>query len=59
VPELAFTAGALNSNMGASLAVFAYVMAAYYVMGRCVLIGANWLERRLLPPGAAAPKEAL
>jgi polar amino acid transport system permease protein len=59
VPELAFTASALNSNMGVSLAVFAYVMAAYYVLGRCVLFGANWLGRRLLPPGAAAPKEAI
>jgi hypothetical protein len=44
---LAFTASALNSNVGASLAVFGYVLAAYYVMGRIVLSGTNWLERRV------------
>jgi polar amino acid transport system permease protein len=47
IPELAFTASALNSNVGASLAVFGYVLAAYYVMGRIVLSGTNWLERRV------------
>jgi polar amino acid transport system permease protein len=57
VQELAFTAGALNSNMGASFALFGYVMAAYYLMGRCVLFGTNWLEQRLLLPGAIAPRQ--
>lgn len=47
IPELTFTASALNSNVGASLAVFGYVLAAYYVMGRTVLAGTNWLEHRL------------
>jgi polar amino acid transport system permease protein len=46
IPELAFTASALNSNLGASFAVFGYVLAAYYAMGRVVLAGTNWLERR-------------
>lgn len=49
VPELAFTASALNSNVGAGLAVFGYVLAAYYVMGRGVLIATSWLETRLAP----------
>lgn len=47
IPELAFTASALNSNLGASLAVFGYVLAAYYLMGRVVLSGTNWLEHRV------------
>lgn len=47
VPELAFTANALNSNFGANMAVFGYVMAAYYVVARVILLGTNRLERRL------------
>ena len=58
VPELAFTASALNSNVGASFTVFGYVMAAYYLLGRCVLFGTNWLEQRLHVPGATTPKGA-
>lgn len=47
VPELSFTANALNANLGASLAVFAYVMAAYYVMSRAVLWATGSMEHRL------------
>jgi len=46
VPELAFTASALNSNHGASLAVFGYVMITYYLLSRLVLWGTQAAERR-------------
>jgi len=47
VPELAFTANALNSNFGANLAVFGYVLAAYYVVARIILFVTRRLETRL------------
>ena len=55
VPELAFTASALNSNFGASISVFGYVLAAYYALARLVLIGTRWLERRFAYQGVVGP----
>jgi len=51
VPELAFTASALNSNYGANIAVFGYVLFAYYVIARFVLWGTRRLELRLASQG--------
>lgn len=47
VPELAFTANALTANMGASVAVFAYVGLAYYLMAKFVVWLTRSLERRV------------
>ena len=47
VPELSFTASALNANLGASVAVFAYVMFAYYMMAKIILIIMRRFESRL------------
>jgi polar amino acid transport system permease protein len=46
VQELAFTANALNANHGATLAVFGYVLAVYYLMSRVVLWGTRSVEAR-------------
>ncbi|HVN34560.1 MAG TPA: amino acid ABC transporter permease [Casimicrobiaceae bacterium] len=51
VPELAFTASALNSNFGANIAVFGYVLIAYYAIARLVLWGTRRLELRLASQG--------
>jgi len=47
VPELTFTANALTANLGASVAVFAYVGLAYYAMAKLLLWGSRRLEQRV------------
>ena len=59
VPELAFTASALNSNHGSSIAVFGYVILVYYVLSRLILWGIGAAERRLSLGRVADLREAM
>lgn len=47
VPELSFVSNALSANLGVSLAVFAYVLAVYYITAQLILGVTGWLERRV------------